>query len=230
MQNQIGEHIVRVSLIDRFRKNRTVPASDASESTANRSERRRERYVRLMEAQEAALLRFAMRLCRNHRDDAQDLVQETLVRGYEAYQAGRFAEGSNERAWLMRILMNVFLNENRRRKWSAETDLDSLIQKGIVSLEALHAAPADRPDTAILMRTLDEPLENALDTLTEDLRVCTLLVDVEELTYAEAAAVLNIPIGTVRSRLWRARNLLHAYLCASADFDTHFTKGQDRGD
>ena len=213
MQNPIGDHEVCVS--QTFWPRRKRPAIAATDSE------RREAYIRLLEAQEAHLLRFALRLARNRLEDAQDLTQETLVRGYQAFTAGRFQEGTNARAWLMRILMNVFLNENRRRKWNADADLDSLIQNGAISPEALRAAPADRPDTALLMRIFEEPLALALDALTEELRVCTLLVEVEEYTYAEAAAILEIPVGTVRSRLWRARRLLLAALNANRDF----TKG-----
>ncbi len=177
---------------------------------------RRDAYRRLIETEEAFLLRAASRLCRHSLEDAQDLVQDTLVRGYVAFLDKRFAEGTNVRAWLMRILMNLFLNAKRREKWRSNADLTSLIQNGLAGHPHLMASPQDRPDTALWMRTLDEPLEKALATLSEELRVCVFLVDIEEWTYAEAARMLTIPLGTVRSRLWKARRLLSAQLVSYA--------------
>ena len=176
------------------------------------TERRRKAYTELIAAQETYLLRAALRLCRGHRENAQDLTQETLIRGYEAFIEGRFAEGSNARAWFMRILTNLYLNETRRDKWNAEIDIEKLLTEQTASRENLQAAAADRPDAALLGRALDEPLEKALNALTEELRLCATLVDMEEFTYAEAAVILDIPVGTVRSRLWRARHLLHELL------------------
>lgn len=146
-------------------------------------------------------------------DYAQDLVQETLVKGYEAYLAGRFHEGTNARAWLLRILTNLYINHYRReQKWSAGIDVDTLMARGDAGPEVLRAAASQRPEAALLEKTLDEPLERALASLPEELRLCVILVDIEEMEYVETAAFLNIPIGTVRSRLSRARILLHTLL------------------
>ena len=175
-------------------------------------ESRRSAYAELIAAQEVYLLRAALRLCHGHRENAQDLTQETLTRGYEAFVAGRFAEGSNARAWFLRIQTNLYLNEKRRCKWASDMDLSEMARDGNAMPDALRAHPADRPDIALLGETLDEPLENALYSLTDDLRMCAILVDMEEFSYAEAAEILNIPVGTVRSRLWRARQLLHELL------------------
>ena len=191
---------------------RTQDITEASERDNDAADRRAA-YTRLVLAQEATLLRAARRLCGRNEDHAQDLTQEALVRGYEAFLAGRFAEGTNARAWLLRILTNFYINEYRHaQKWNAGVDVDTLTSQGEASPENLRAAPADRPEDALLTPMLDEPLERALAALSEELRTCVLLVDVQELDYAEAASALKIPIGTVRSRLSRARKTLHTLL------------------
>lgn len=146
-------------------------------------------------------------------DRAQDLVQDALVRAYEAYGQGRFQEGTNAYAWLLRILTNVFINDyHRRRRWEARLDREALAGRSEEVCDRVPANAADRPDAALLEATLDEPLEQALGALSPEMRACVLLVDVEGLEYAEAAKALKVPVGTIRSRLARARLQLHALL------------------
>jgi RNA polymerase sigma-70 factor (ECF subfamily) len=151
-------------------------------------------------------------MCRGHEDRAQDLVQDALVRGYEAFILGRFREGSNDRAWLFRILTNGFINETRRRARGAEIDLETLTAGGEVVPEGLRARPEDQPEPALMASLLEEPLERALAALSDEARIVVLLVDVEQLSYQEAARALGVPVGTVRSRLSRARLQLHQRL------------------
>ena len=168
---------------------------------------RRGAFAALIRAQETNLLRASRRLCRGDDDRAQDLIQDTLVRAYEAYTAGRFhTDAATPWPWLLRILTNLFINDyNRRRKWDAGIDLDTLTAGGASGLEQTHAPAADIPGQALLAATLDEELEVALAALPETMRVCLVLVDMEGLEYAEAAKILGVPVGTVRSRLARAR-------------------------
>lgn len=174
---------------------------------------RRTTFTALAQTHQAGLLRTARRLCRGDDDRAQDLVQDALIRAYEAYAGGKFREGLNIRAWFLRILTNLYINEyHRRQRHGAEMDLDTLTASGESGPESTHAAPADVPGQALLAGTLDEALEKALASLSDGLRLCVLLVDVEGLDYAEAAEALNIPIGTVRSRLSRARFQLQGLL------------------
>ena len=176
-------------------------------------EAKRRDFAALAHRQEAALLRASLRLCRGQQDRAQDLAQDTLVRAYQAYLEGRFQDGSNAWPWLLRILTNLFINDlNRRRKWEADVDLDTLTLSGAGGPPQTHAAPADVPGAALMAHTLDEELEQALAMLSESLRVCILLCDMEGLSYEETAQALGIPIGTVRSRLARARMKLHDLL------------------
>lgn len=174
---------------------------------------RRAQFGALARQHESDLLRLGRRLCGGDDDRAQDLVQDALVRGYEAYLGGRFQSGSSARAWLMRILTNLFINDYRRRtKWESGLDLDTLTASGEAGPIQTHAAEGDVPGVTLLAGILDEELEAALGMLSDPLRLCVVLVDMEGLDYAEAARVLGVPIGTVRSRLSRARMRLEDLL------------------
>lgn len=174
---------------------------------------RRAAFGTLARQHEGDLLRLARRLSRGDDDRAQDLVQDALVRAYEAYITGRFQPGGSARAWLMRILTNLFINDYRRRaKWESGLDLDTLTASGEAGPAQTHAADGDVPGVTLLAGILDEELEAALAMLSDALRLCVVLVDVEGLDYAEAATVLGVPIGTVRSRLSRARMRLEDLL------------------
>lgn len=174
---------------------------------------RRTAYSEIIRKVEPDLLRAARRMTAGQDDRAQDLVQDALIRGYEAFVQGRFQEGTNAKAWLMRILTNGFINDyNRNKKWDAGIDLDTYTSNSETAPVELQSAVEDRPDTAILENTLDEPLELALAALPKEQRAVVVLVDIEGAEYADAAAALNVPIGTVRSRLARARLQLHALL------------------
>lgn len=174
---------------------------------------RRAAFAALARRHEAALMGAALRLCRGDHDWAQDLMQDALVRAYLATLTGRFREGSNAWPWLLRILTNLFINEyHRRRRYESGLDLDTLTSSGEAGPVQIHAAPQDVPGVALLAGTLDEELERALAMLPEVLRLCVLMVDVEGLEYAEAALALNVPVGTVRSRLARGRMKLHDLL------------------
>lgn len=173
----------------------------------------RAEFTLLIREHETALLRTARRLCRGDDDRAQDLVQDALIRAYQSYVGGKFRAGLNVRAWFLRILTNLYINDyHRRQRHGGDVDLDTVTASGEVAPEELRAAPADVPGEALLAETLDEPLEQALHTLSDPLRLCVLMVDVEGMDYAEAAQALDVPIGTVRSRLSRARYQLHEHL------------------
>lgn len=194
------------------RKGRQTVTGDALETTDLYTQRRAE-FSALVRRHETDLMRTALRLCRADHDRASDLVQDTLVRAYEAYQDGRFQADTNARPWLLRILTNLFINDyKRRQKWDAGVDVDTLTASGETGPPSTHAAPSDTPGFTLLTQTLDEELERALAMLSDVLRTCVVLVDMQGLEYAEAAAALGVPIGTVRSRLARARMQLQDIL------------------
>ncbi len=187
--------------------------NEHSPSQTSSLDAKRRDFALLARAHETALVRASVRLCRGQHDRAQDLAQDTLVRAYQAYLEGRFQHGSNAWPWLLRILTNLFINDlNHRKRWDADVDLDTLTLSGNAGPPQTHAAPADVPGMGLLARTLDEELERALAMLSDGLRVCVLLCDMEGLSYEETAQTLGIPIGTVRSRLARARMKLHDLL------------------
>jgi RNA polymerase sigma-70 factor (ECF subfamily) len=152
----------------------------------------------------------AMRLTRN-RADAEDLVQDTLVKAFRF--SDRFAEGTNLRAWLYTILHNTW--RNRRRDAARDSvDVDS---ERVDEAAATPGGPTagDTPERILMRSTLDADLQAALDALPEAFRQAVWLRDVEEFSYAEIATMLEVPIGTVMSRISRGRRLLFQRLSAS---------------
>jgi len=158
----------------------------------------------------------ALRMTRNEAD-AADLVQETYLRAYRGF--GGFAAGTNLRAWLFRILTNAYINVYRaRQRRPVETDLadveDLYLYRRAASIDD---AVARRAVTASAEEQLfdtiaDDDVKQALDDLPETFRLPVLLADVHGFTYREIAEMLDIPIGTVMSRLHRGRKAMHKSL------------------
>ena len=154
----------------------------------------------------------AVRMTRNS-SDAEDLVQETYLKAYRSYAT--FQEGSNLKAWLYRILTNTFINTYRsKQRRPEETQLDDIedlfLYRRIGGLEAAMASRSAE-DTLMDMFT-DSEVTDALDALPESFRIPVLLADVEEFSYKEIAEMLDIPIGTVMSRLHRGRKAMQRQL------------------
>ncbi len=159
-----------------------------------------------------ALYSAAMRMTRN-RADAEDLVQETYLRAYRGYD--RFEEGTNLRAWLYRILTNTFINSYRaKQRRPDETDLSDVEDLYLYRrLGGMETAELGRSAEDTLLDTVtDTEVKAALDSLPEQFRVAVLLADVEGFSYKEIAEMLDIPIGTVMSRLHRGRKALQKTL------------------
>src|SRR5579862_6198350 len=188
----------------------TRRASERDNSGRGEAAALRAAFESLLRENETALVRTARRLCGAGSGEWEDLVQKAVVRAYLAYCEGRFEEGTNARAWLLRILTNVYINDyHRERARPARVPLDDAAAVG----RSEPAAPAhETPDSVLMAKTLDEPVERALEHLSASLRACIVLVDIEGLEYADAACALGIPIGTVRSRLARARLQLQEQL------------------
>ncbi|MFI5307018.1 MAG: sigma-70 family RNA polymerase sigma factor [Polyangiales bacterium] len=156
----------------------------------------------------------AMRL--THRQaDAEDLVQETVLRAFRFFD--RFERGSNVKAWLLRIQYNTFVNRYRRSTKEREIK-DSMMHEptgeNVVSRDALRALT--NPTGTALRPLIAAEIEAALAELPEDHRMVVVLADAEELSYKEIAEVLGCPIGTVMSRLHRARRALRVRLLEHA--------------
>jgi len=155
-----------------------------------------------------ALYNFALRLTSDP-TDAEDLVQDTIVKSYRFFNS--YEKGTNAKAWLFRILKNSYINNYRRdSKRPQQVDYDEVS----TFYETIRAARTDTSDLEDRMyrELLDDDINGALEDLPEDFRTVVLLCDVEGFTYEEIANMLDVPIGTIRSRLHRGRNLLKAQL------------------
>ena len=141
--------------------------------------------------------------------DAEDLVQETLIRAFGALD--RF-DGRHPRAWLLTILRRTHLNMHRRQRPSTVGDWEVLHH----ARPAFGGAHAPSAEDRALAEDLDPALRTAMAALDERFRAAVVLVDVHDLSYADAAAVLDVPVGTIMSRLSRARTRLRAALAADS--------------
>ena len=147
--------------------------------------------------------------------DAEDLVQEMYLRAYRSFHT--FEEGTNLRAWLFRILTNTYINSYRaKQRRPIETDLadveDLYMYKRIGTLDVGRSA-----EDAMFEMFTDDEVKDALEELPENFRMPVLLADVEDFSYKEIAEILDIPIGTVMSRLHRGRKAMQKKL---TDFAT----------
>ncbi|HEY2104207.1 MAG TPA: sigma-70 family RNA polymerase sigma factor [Candidatus Binataceae bacterium] len=168
------------------------------------------------------LYTVALHLARN-RNDAQDLVQETMLRALRFF--GQFTPGTNCRAWLLTILYNVFRNRYRQSAAGERvTDTEQEFQDQVEEMGLRSDMPSNDPQTAVFDRLLEGEVQEALDSLPEDFRTVLLMVDIQELRYEEAAEVLDIPLGTVRSRISRARAMLKKALAGFARERGYFRK------
>jgi RNA polymerase sigma-70 factor, ECF subfamily len=161
-----------------------------------------------------ALYGTALRLTRNQ-SEAEDLVQDTLVRAYRFQH--QFEAGTNLKAWLLRILTNTFINHYRRsarERKVLDQEEGSPVGDGVMSRAAMRGLLD--ANTVAQEGLLREEIAAALDDLPDDYRAMIVLADVEELSYKEIAETVNVPIGTVMSRLHRARKLMQKRLITQA--------------
>ncbi len=173
----------------------------------------RHQFERLVKPLARPLFHAALRLTRQT-EWAEDLTQDTLIRAYERF--GQFTPGTNFRAWLFTILTHLYLNDCERARRRPQTaSLDAAGDDG-APWDFPASDAAHNPETLLLTQALDEEVQTALDSLLEEFRLAVLLVDVEEMTYEEAACALQVPIGTVRSRVSRGRAALRRLLSPAA--------------
>ncbi len=160
----------------------------------------------------SSLYSAALRMTRNP-SDAEDLVQETYLKAYRAF--GGFQEGTNLKAWLYKILTNTFINSYRAKKRRPEqTELDDVeelyLYRRLGGLEAVAASRSAEEE--VLDHFTEGEVKAAVEALPEQFRMAVLLSDVEGFAYKEIAEILDIPIGTVMSRLHRGRKALQKTL------------------
>jgi len=153
----------------------------------------------------------AMRMTRNAAD-AEDLVQETYLKAYRGYE--RFEEGTNLKAWMYRILTNSYINRYRaKQRRPDESDIadveDMYLYRRLSGENAEIGASAE---DAFLTSVTDEAVKAAIEAIPENFRIAVLLADVEGFAYKEIAQILDVPIGTVMSRIHRGRKALEKQL------------------
>ena len=178
--------------------------SDMEDRVSERAVRRRQTYASCVLPEIEILLRVAMSMT-DQRADAEDLVQDTLLRAWRSIDT---FDGRHPRAWLLTILRNTQVNRHRRRRPQLLDDPDLTANRGLGDAQ-------DSAEDVVVGRTFDVVVDAALSALPTTFRQVVLLVDVDGLTYAEAAEVLGVPEGTVMSRLHRARRRIRDRLAAA---------------
>jgi len=160
------------------------------------------------------LFSAALRLTRNERD-AEDLVQDTFMRAYRFFD--KFERGTNIKAWLFKILTNTFINRYRRRvkeRSVVEGNEREAVHDRFMSRDATDYAA--NPEQYLFDRLLSDEVLRSIDALPVDFRLVVILADLQEFSYKEIAEVLDCPVGTVMSRLYRGRKLLQKSLSTYA--------------
>ena len=170
------------------------------------------------------LYNFAHWLTQN-REEAEDLVQETYVKALKGFSS--FQLGTNFRAWIYRILRNTFLTSRKRLKVTMTVPFDFDEEEEAPEPAIEH----DTPETLLLARSSQESLQQAIDELPVHFREILLLCEVEEMSYQEISETLAVPIGTVMSRLSRARQTLRSELRSQLQQETgpQIAKGTNHG-
>ena len=157
----------------------------------------------------------ALRMTRNPAD-AEDVVQETYLKAYRGY--GSFKAGTNLKAWLYRILTNTYINRYRKaQRRPSEVELGELQDLYLYKRLGEHSGASESAEKEALDQFIDLDVKRALESLPEHFRMPVLLADVEGFSYKEIAEILDIPIGTVMSRLHRGRKALQKKLWSVAE-------------
>ncbi|HWP81856.1 MAG TPA: sigma-70 family RNA polymerase sigma factor [Bacteroidota bacterium] len=185
-----------------------VPILLALISRTTRLKARHEEFEREALPHMDVLYNFALRTTGNE-DDARDLLQETYLKAYRFWD--KYEKGTNIRAWLFRIMKNSYINRYRKETKEPDkvdyTDVENFYN----SIRAQFTDSNDLQEK-LFSGLLSDEVVKALESLPEDFRTVVILCDIEGLTYEEIAEFIDVPIGTVRSRLHRGRKLLQAKL------------------
>jgi RNA polymerase sigma-70 factor (ECF subfamily) len=172
----------------------------------------RERFEALVNQHLDGLYGTALRLTRN-RTTAEDLIQDTFLKAWRSFRT--FQDGTNARAWLYKILMNAYIDSYRR-----STRAPEMVDQEDVGDFYLYAKAQDSeelrragdPEEILLSKIMDADVKDALEQVPEPFRAAVILADLQDFSYREIADILEIPIGTVMSRLYRGRRRLQQLL------------------
>ena len=171
-----------------------------------------------------ALYNTAYRMTRNA-EDAEDLIQETYLKAYKYYD--KFTEGTNFKAWLFKIMKNTFIN-NYRKQQSAppQSDFADIEESFESQVSEEVTRKVKDPEEELLEDVLDDDVQRALEELPEDYRMVVILADLEGFAYKEIADILEVPVGTVMSRLYRGRRRLEEAMLGYAREHGYIREGQ----
>jgi RNA polymerase sigma-70 factor, ECF subfamily len=164
-----------------------------------------------------ALYRSALSMTKNA-GDAEDLVQDTYVRAFQYFE--QFQEGTNARAWLFRIMTNLYINAYRRRAREPErVSYDEMEDFYLYNRlqDAHQSGIAASPEEVVVQKIQVDAVRAAIDRLPDEYRDTVILADLNEFSYQEISEMLDVPIGTVRSRLSRGRRLVQKALWAYSE-------------
>lgn len=184
---------------------RRVPLN-VDPSPAASLQRRQDLFATYVLPELEVLLRVALSLTRRT-VDAEDLVQDTLLRAYQGIEG---FDGAHPRAWLMTIMRNAQINATRRRRPTLLDDPDAADRSTVGA-----NSPEDTPEALVVGEMFETVIGDALSALPDRFRQVVVMVDINGLSYAETAEALGIPVGTVMSRLHRARNRMRHRLAAA---------------
>lgn len=169
-----------------------------------------EQFESLVREHQRSIYNVAYRMTGNA-EDAQDLTQDALIRAYKAFDSYKFGTSFNR--WLYRIITNLYIDQIRKKKRAPALEyLDERLEvhDGTVNKEIKDASYS--PESLYLKTELDEKLQRALNKISPEFRMAVILCDVEGFSYEEIASIMNTSIGTVRSRIHRARHTLKKIL------------------
>ena len=174
------------------------------------TQNRQKEFAELIEPHLSSLYNTALRMTHNQHD-AEDLVQDTLYKAYRALD--QFQKDTNFRAWIFRILVNTFITAYRKairqpQKVSYDDMEEFFLYKRLDETVAMQEVPKEE----FLENLFDDDVKEALDNLPYQFRLVVLLCDVEGFSYNEIAEIIDAPLGTVMSRLYRGRKLLQRHL------------------
>jgi RNA polymerase sigma-70 factor, ECF subfamily len=156
-----------------------------------------------------SLFTTALYLTRNQ-EEAKDLCQETMLRAYRSFH--QFTIGTNCRAWLRTILHNLFRTNRSRPKMEHISATNEEFERAIETESLRAPGQLVNPEAIVAQRGFDQSVQRALSDLPIEFKAALILVDLDDLTYKEAAGALDVPIGTIRSRVSRGRALMRAAL------------------
>ncbi len=156
------------------------------------------------------LYKSALRMTRSV-EDAEDLIQETYLKAYKYYQ--KFSEGTNFKAWLFKIMKNTFINSYRKKKLQPTKVDFADVHEGLEETLMDRAEFTDaNPEAGYLFDEMDHEVSDSLTALPYDYKMVVLLADLEGFAYKEIAEILEVPVGTVMSRLYRGRRMMERAL------------------